>query len=169
MKTVLAALVGVSMLAVCGTASAENYASIGYSTVSVDATPSVDLGAVTGRLGWTSTTNPWLGLEGEVSIGVQDETIAGPPAVDVKLKSLVAGYVVARAPVGQGFEVFARAGYGSIKLEASSGGFGAAASDDGFIYGVGGQYNFGVNGVRGEYVKYGDDTDGYALSFVRKF
>lgn len=169
MKTVLAALAGISMLAVCGTASAEYYGSLGYSNISVDTTPSVDLGAVTGRVGWNSPTTPWLGVEGEVSVGVKDETFAGPPPVTLELKHLVAGYVVARVPVGETFEVFARAGYGTIKIEASSGGLGAAASDDGFIYGAGGQFNFGVNGVRAEYVKYGDDTDGYTVSFVRKF
>jgi hypothetical protein len=141
MKTVLAALAGISMLAVCGTASAEYYGSLGYSNISVDTTPSVDLGAVTGRVGWNSPTTPWLGVEGEVSVGVKDETIAGPPPVTLELKHLV----------------------------ASSGGLGAAASDDGFIYGAGGQFNFGVNGIRAEYVKYGDDTDGYTVSFVRKF
>lgn len=169
MKNVLAAIAGISMLAVCGSASAEYYGSIGYSNISIDTSPSLDLGAVTGRLGWNSSTMSWLGVEGEVSVGVKDDTFTGPPAVDLELKHLIAGYVVARAPVGEGFEVFARAGYGTIKIEASSGALGAAASDDGFIYGAGGQFNFGVNGIRAEYVKYGDDTDGYTVSFVRKF
>ena len=160
MKTLLAAAAGIALLAGATTASAENYASIGYSQVSADDTGfDVDVGAVTGRVG--VNVNPWFGVEGEASLGVKDD--AG-----VKLKHEIGVFAVARAPLGEGFTVLGRVGYADAKFEAGS----ASDSGGGVAYGVGAEYGFGVNGVRLDYTKYdfdGTDGDAIALSYVRKF
>lgn len=162
MKALLAAAAGIALLASASAASAEYYASAGYSQLSGD---DVDLGSVNGRLGYN--VNPWLGVEGEAALGVKDDTVSG---VKVELKHQLAAFAVARAPLGEGFEVFGRVGYASTKLEAA----GTSDSEDGLAYGVGAQYNFGLNGVRFDYTKFdfgsgNGDADSYGLSFVRKF
>ena len=73
MKTLLAAAAGIALLAGATSASAENYASIGYSKI--DFGPA-NLGAVTARVG--ATINPWFGVEGEASMGIQDESVTVP-------------------------------------------------------------------------------------------
>jgi hypothetical protein len=164
MKTLLAAAAGLALLAGASAASAESYASVGYSHIKADDSGvDVTLGGVTGRLG--VNLNPWFGVEGEVSVGVKDDTIAG---TDVKLKHEIGVFAVARAPLGEGFTVLGRVGYADSKFEVGS----SSDSGGGVAYGVGAQYDFGVNGVRADYTKYdfdGTDGDSFAISYVRKF
>lgn len=165
MKTLLAAAAGIALLAGASAASAESYASIGYSQLGAeDSGIDVDFGAVTARVG--TNFNPWFGVEGEVAMGVKDDTVAG---VDVELKHEIGVFAVARAPLGEGFSVLGRVGYADGKVEAG----GTSDSGGSVAYGVGAQYDFdGANGVRLDYTKYdfdGTDGDGWTLSYVRKF
>lgn len=169
MKTLLAAAAAVALLGAASAASAENYASIGYSQLSGD---DVDLGSVTGRLGMN--VNQWFGVEGEVSLGVKDDTVSGTPAVNVKLKDQAGLFAVGRWPVGEGFNVLARVGYATTKIKASSGSTSNSDNEDGVAYGVGAQYDMGANGVRLDYTKFdfgsgNGDADAWTLSYVRKF
>ena len=71
MKTLLAAAAGIALLAGASAASAESYASIGYSQLGAeDSGIDVDFGAVTARVG--TNFNPWFGVEGEAAMGVKD-------------------------------------------------------------------------------------------------
>lgn len=160
MKTLLAAAAGIALLAGASAASAESYASIGYSQVGAEDGPiDVDVGTVTARLG--ANINPWFGVEGEASIGVKDD--AG-----VELKHEIGVFAVARAPLGEGFSVLGRVGYADAKFDAGGG----SESGGGVAYGVGAEYGMGANGVRLDYTKYdfdGTDGDAWTLSYVRKF
>jgi hypothetical protein len=136
------------------------YGNIGYAGVSAD---DVNLGAIQGRIG--AQFNPYIGVEGEVAFGVKEDTVAG---VDVKLDNEYGIYGVAKLPVNEQFDVFARVGY--ARAEADIGG--TSGSDDGVAYGVGAQYTFdGKNGVRADYTKYDflGDADVWSVSYVRKF
>lgn len=172
MKKLLAAAAGLALLAGASAASAESYASIGYSKIDLE---DVDLGAVTARVG--TNINEWFGVEGELSVGVQDEsvTVTGPGAgtYAIEMKHSLAAFAVARAPLGEGFTVFARGGYHTSKYDATIPGFNASGSLDGVAYGVGAQYDFGgVNGIRGDFTRYDvedSDSDVYSISYVRKF
>jgi opacity protein-like surface antigen len=175
MKTLLAAAAGIALLAGASAASAENYASIGYSKIDLEG---IKLGAVNARLG--TNINPWFGVEGELAIGVDDdsETVpagdpdfpAGTYAVD--LKHQIAAFAVARAPLGEGFTVFGRVGYASSKAEFTSPTASVQAKGDGVAYGIGAQYQFGANAIRGDVTRYDveiGDADAYQISFVRMF
>lgn len=124
------------------------YGSLGAATFDGD-------GAVQARLG--TRLNTWFGVEGEVSAGVEDEGVDNQFGL----------FGVASAPVGENFELFARAGW--ARLDGNRG------EGDGFAYGAGAQWNLGSSGsdaIRGDYTRYetGDDTaDGFSISYVRKF
>jgi len=174
MNKLLATALAASLTAFAAPAFAQSLdGSIGYSKVDADG---VDLGAITGRLAWNF--NNVLGVEGEASIGVDDDTVtvAGVPPtnVDVELKHAAAIYGVAGVPVGENGRIFARVGYGTQKIEASVPGFAANGSDESFNYGAGAQYFFdGKNGIRGDYTKHdfdeGGDADVWSVSYVRRF
>jgi len=145
--------------------------SIGYTHFDGD---QGDLGAVTGRLGYRF--NPWVGIEGEASVGVKDEdvTIAG---VDGSLEHEydAAGYVVGTVPVSQNVELFGRIGYGTTSLKADVAGVDATADGESINYGAGANWFFdGQNGLRADWTRRdfrddGGEVDTYGLSFVRRF
>lgn len=154
-----AALLGIAAPAV---ASAETtwYGNLGYAGIDAD---SVNLGAIQGRLG--AQFNPYIAVEGEVAFGVKDDDISG---IKVKLNNEYGVYGVAKYPVNENFDVFARVGYARAEAKVA----GTSGSDDGVAYGVGAQYTFdGVNGVRADYTKYDflGDADVWSVSYVHKF
>ena len=171
MRVLFAAAAAVATLAataVAAPASAQGVVtgSIGYSAHDTD---DANLGGITGRLGWRQG---WFGVEGEVTGGVTDDTVAG---AKVKLDHSFAGYGVLNAPMTDNFDLFARVGYGQTKVEASSAGVSASGTENSFNYGVGAQYFLdGKNGVRGDYTREdfqhgGPDADVWSLSYVRRF
>jgi outer membrane immunogenic protein len=166
MKLLIAAAAAATALALAAPASAETYVNLGYSMLDDS---DVNLGAVTGRLGWKSMTP--FGIEGEASFGVNDDEIAG---VKVELNSQWAIYGTATAPVSDTVDLFARIGYGSTDLKASAGSLSANGSDESWNFGVGGQIFFsGDNGVRADYTRMdfdeGGDADVWTISYVRRF
>ena len=150
----------------------EGYGSLGYNYLhGSPGNYSVDLGALTGRVGVRYMR--YFGAEAEVSAGVVDQTIQG---VKVSLDSQYAGYVVGYLPLAPDADLFARVGYGNAKIKASIPGASATASGDTWAYGVGGQYFVTANdGVRAEYTRYASkdtsqaDVDSFTVSYVRKF
>lgn len=144
--------------------------SIGYSRVTTEGTDA-NLDALTARFG--ARFNPYLGAEGEASIGVNGEEVA--PGVDVELDHQFAVYGVAFAPVSENLDLFARLGYGQSELSVSGPGFGASEDGESWNYGVGAQYFFdGANGVRGDWTRHdfkddGGEADVFSVSYVRKF
>jgi len=179
MKSLIAAsTAAVALLAVAGTASAQEgvsyYGNVGYSFVDAN-DADVTLGALGAKLG--ARFNPYLGVEAEAAFGVDDDSVTtfGVP-VKVELKHTVAAYVIGFVPVSPNADLFARIGYGNSEIEASAGGVSAKADGSGVNIGVGGQYFFtGNDGVRVEYLKNSIDGDEgleaniWSLSYVRKF
>ena len=175
MKKLIATAAAVALMGVAAPAFAQNLdGSIGYSMVNAT---DVDLGALTARLSWTSSSI--FGVEGEAQFGISDDSItdAGPPpiTVDLGLEYAYAIYGTAGVPVGDNGRVFARLGYGSQSFEASSSGISVSESDQSFNYGVGAQFFLadGKNGVRVDYTVHdfndGGDADVWSIAYVRRF
>ncbi|RYY23723.1 MAG: porin family protein [Sphingomonadales bacterium] len=149
------------------------YGSLGYSAVETD---QADLGAVTARLGYKFL--PYVGVEGEASFGVKGEgydVSIGGSSGEIELKHDVAAYAVAFLPVGENFEVFARAGYGTTAIEASAGGVTARGDGESFNYGVGATAFFRNDGLRVDWTRRdftddnGGEADVWSVSYVRRF
>ena len=165
MRNILLASAALALLAAPAMAqtvsSPSYYGTLGYSQLQGD---DADLGAVTGRFGAKFT--PYLGAEAEVSFGVDHDTYSfGATDVKVKENYDVAAYGVATLPINPSFDLFARAGYGTTELKASSG----------WNYGVGGNYYIDAqNGVRADWTRRdftndGGEADVYSVSYVRRF
>lgn len=184
------------------------YANIGISQLSADIDLSdlsaqgtvIDLGQqdlkinmITGRLGYR--INDFLAIEGEAGFGLGgdnfqqavpvDVTGVGTVNVDTDVDLDVNSYagIFARGilPVGDQFELFARAGYGFAEAEASAVGTvallpgftaGASQSDsvNDFAYGFGAQYNINErHGVRFDYAGIGGDFSVISASYSINF
>jgi hypothetical protein len=173
-KTVIAA----SALALVGLPAAalaqdiqRGYATLGYSQVD---TEQATLGAVTARAGWKVL--PYVGVEGEASVGVEDETfevsIGGSGTIE--LKHDVAAYAVAFLPLGDHIEIFARAGYGSTSIESSVAAVTVMGDGESFNYGAGASVFYGANGLRADWTRKdftdnGGEADAWSVSYIRRF
>ena len=170
MKSFLTASAAIALLATAGPAASETEGKLGDTSVDGgDAT----LGAVTGRVGWRSG---YFGVEGEVSTGVKDDTTTtAGVTTDTDLDYQYAGYVTATAPVTPNLDIIGRVGYGQTKIETSTAGLATTDKADSVNYGVGAQYNWGMNGIRGDYTRHDyrdsgvDAADAWTVSYVRKF
>lgn len=175
MRNILLAAAAVSVIAAPAFAqtmqSPTYYGTLGYSQLDHS---DGDLGAITGRVG--AKFNPYLGVEGEASIGVKDDdfTFAG---VDGKIEHDydAAAYVVGTLPVTPNFELFARGGYGTTKIKTELAGFNGEVDGESWNYGAGANYYLdGQNGLRADWTRrdFRDDAgeaDVYSLSYVRRF
>ena len=171
MKSLLTASAALAVLAVAAPASAETYGNLGYTSVDGDG---ATVGAVTGRLGWKSKS--FFGLEGEVSTGVKDDSIStAGVTTNVDLKHQYAAYVTGTMPVSPNIDVIARVGYGQSKIENTTAGATVSDKLDSINYGVGAQYNWGLNGIRGDYTRHdfrgagNGEADAWSVGYVRKF
>ena len=148
------------------------YATLGYSQID---TEQATLGAVTGRAGWKFL--PYVGVEGEASIGVEDETFEvsiGGTGGAIELKHDVAAYAVAFLPLGDHIELFARAGYGSTSIEATTPAVTVVGDGESFNYGAGASVFYGANGVRADWTRKdfadnGGEADSWSVSYIRRF
>lgn len=169
MKTLLLTTVAATLAIAAPALAQDYYGGVSYSNISTDDIDA-DLGSVTGRLGAKFT--PHLGIEGEASFGVRDDSI-GP--IDVEPKYDAAVYGVVSAPISPNFELFARAGYGTTEIDVSGGGLTEEVSGESWNYGVGANYFFdGVNGVRADWTRKdfeddGGEADVWSLGYVRRF
>ncbi|MBL8556512.1 MAG: porin family protein [Phenylobacterium sp.] len=160
------------------TADSGVYGSAGYAIISPKGAPS-DLGAINLRGGYQF--NRYLGVEAEGALGVDDghfTTGTGATAVrgSYGLDWSIGAFGVARYPVSEQLDVFARAGvvHGEFKGKARSGATTVRVSDNDELFagGAGVQFNFDdKNGIRADYTRYeGDvDADVFGVSYVRKF
>ncbi len=104
-----------------------------------------------------------------------DSTRVATTNVKTNLEYTVAAYGVGFLPINEKFDLLARVGYGTTKLEAKAAGVKVSDRDESWNYGVGAQYSFdGLNGVRGDYTRHdfgngGNDADVWSVSYVRKF
>ena len=119
---------------------------------------SVDLGGLTGRVGYNFP--PYVGAEAEASLGVIDDD-------NVELDKEVGLFGVARWPLGERIDLFARAGVSHVDV--------TGGEDEGFAFGVGGNYWFTpVDGVRADITRHnvddaGGDVDAFSVSYARRF
>jgi hypothetical protein len=170
MKSLLTASAAIALLATAVPAAAETYGNLGYTSVDGGDTT---LGAVTGRVGWRAG---YFGVEGEVSTGVKDDSsTTANVTTDTDLDYQYAGYVTGTVPVTPNLDIIGRVGYGQTKIETSTAGVSSTDKTDSINYGVGAQYNWGMNGIRGDYTRHDyrdsgvDAADAWTVSYVRKF
>ncbi len=167
--TISAAALLAGAIAAPTIASAETYANLGYTWFNAD---NVDVGGVTGRLGYKFT--PHIGVEGEASFGVDDDkTMVGGVPVKVELNHQYGVYGVGFLPVSENLDLFGRVGYATIDAKGSAGPVSAGIDDDGVAFGGGAQYNFTPKfGVRAEYTRLEGQDEGanaWGLSGNLKF
>lgn len=124
------------------------------------------------RLGYNF--NQYIGVEVEGSVGIvgdDDEVFGIQTEVDTEWD--IGAYAVARYPLTERFDIFARAGYTNTRVEVSVENDSDSFSLDGFAVGGGAQYNWdGKNGIRLGYTfneADGADFNVIDLSYVRKF
>lgn len=137
-------------------ASAQLYGGVGYTVFQADTgAGDANLGTLMGRLGYKAS--PILGIEGEASFGVQDESfdVLGT-TVDVGIENQYGVFAVGMLPVPAIGDIFARAGYASITVDASASGIGSISEDgSGLAYGAGVMLNFiPFTKLRLDYTKY---------------
>lgn len=132
-------------------------------------TDGAKVGALTGR--GTYFFNQYLGVEGEASIGVNDDDV-GPATVE--LDHSLGAFGVLRAPVAERLELFGRLGYQTSEISADVPGFGGASADvDGLAYGVGGKFflteKFGIRADVGRFEGDGEEADVLSIGGVYRF
>lgn len=154
------------------------YATGGYTLLDPRGQGDATLGALTARIGYQ--INRYVGLEAEGGLGVDDghfATGAGARGV-YGLDYSVGAFGVARYPVTDRLDVFARAGVvhakftGKARIANAVARFGV--KDEWLAGGAGAQFNIDEqNAVRGEFTRYedndSDDVSAWSLAYVRKF
>lgn len=162
-----------AVLAVTAFASAPSFAQDAAGQVYINGgynhfqTKTADTGTVNGRIGYQITPN--FAVEGEGGFGVNDDKVNG---VTVKNRGTLGAFAVASAPVAERLSLIGRAGYVHQWGEAKTGAVKVKDDDGSFAVGVGGQYMLDdANGIRVDYTRYteGKGSNGYAVSYVRKF
>lgn len=154
-------------------ASAQIYGGAGYSVFTADVDgEDATVGGIIGRLGYK--TNPFFGVEGELAIGVQEDSfdVLGT-TVDVSLENSYGVYAVGWLPVPMIGDLFARVGYANLEVEASAGGLSASEDGSGIAYGAGAQISpFPFTKLRLEYTRYEPDdgeVDAFGVSALFQF
>lgn len=146
------------------------YGNIGWSNVGAESSD-LDFNALNARVG--ARFNPYVGAEGELGIGIGDESVA--PGTDAKLNYDAAAHLVGFVPITERFEILGRVGYGVTEIGVDGPGFTASEDGDSLNYGVGAQYFFDdANGVRADWTRRdfqddGGEADVWTLNYVRRF
>lgn len=180
MKTLIAAaLAATSLCALPSLASAQDVPESGfYGNVFVgsanvdDGTDEVNLIVAGARVGYEF--NRYIAVEGEGALGVDGDTITGPPDVDVDLEHAFAGYVVGQLPINDRVSLFARVGYGTQEISASLGGVSVDLGDESVNFGGGARVFFTPrDGVQLDYTHHdfqdGGDAGVFSIGYVRRF
>jgi hypothetical protein len=155
-------------------ASAQVYGGVGYTAFQADVNgENVTVGAVMGRVGYK--TNPFLGVEGEFSIGVQDDdfNVLGTQ-VSAGLDSEYGVFATGWLPIPLVGDLFGRVGYAHLSVDADAGGLGSFSQDgEGLAYGAGFQLSsIPFTKLRVEYTRYQPDegdVDSLSLSALLQF
>jgi outer membrane immunogenic protein len=169
------ALTAVAVTAQAQVPKPDAYGSLGYQKRDDSGIDAIQL-----RLG--GRFSPYFGVEGEVSKGVEPDTLnlptVPPGQFKTQLRGELAAYGVGYLPISPNLDVFARLGYGrswTKRTFALPPNLAVVKDDVGSVnYGVGAQYFVdGKNGVRFDYTRQDrkrertDDT--YAISYTRRF
>jgi len=169
-----------SLLALlAGTASAQYYGEIGYTSLDLD----VDVGptltsspdAVRGIFGYEF--NPNLAFEGMLAVGLSDDGVkvnGTSVNASAEVRHLFGFYVKPKYKFTPQFEVFGRAGFSKGKAKISGAGGSASESESGLSFGVGASYAINQTvSVNFDYMSYLDESDvsvdGFTLGLGYKF
>ena len=155
-------------------ASAQVYGGVGYTAFQADANgEDVTVGAVMGRVGVKN--NPFFGVEGEFSIGIQEDDfdVLGTQ-VSAGLDNEYGVFAVGWLPVPLVGDFFGRVGYAHMSVEADAGGLGSFSQDgEGLAYGGGFQFsNIPFTKLRLEYTRYepeDGEVDSLGVSALLQF
>jgi opacity protein-like surface antigen len=206
MKTILATTASTALLATGALAQQQGpgleetglYGGIAYSFLDLETDSDIgdNTNALTGRLGWQITPN--FALEGEASFGIddgsfdfdaeeedinfddnQDGDLDDALAVtgDIGLDYLIGAFGKYTYPISDEFDLFARAGYAFVEIDATAEiageEFGFGASESGFAFGVGGAYDVAeTQSIRLDYTRYefeDANIDGVTIAYELKF
>ena len=137
-------------------ASAQVYINVAYGDFSFN-NPDRSPGALTGRVGYD--VNRYFAVEGEGSFGIiKDNSI-------YELNSEFGAFVLGKLPLYEDkFHVYGRIGYTTIDE--------TDFEDDGFAFGIGGQYNWGKHGMRLDWTRHDHDAgevDSFSLGYAYTF
>lgn len=166
MKKTLIAAAAAAATFVAAPAMAQDidaYMNLGYSVIDAEG---ADLGAGTIRVG--ASVHQYFGVELEASIGLVND---GPAGGETEMDQSGAIYAVGHLPIGENFELMARAGWGRSAYSVAS----VRDTDNSWNYGVAGQYTWDENnGVRADWTRhdfedFNLEADVWTLSYVRKF
>ena len=166
MKKTLIAAAAAAVALVAGPAMAqdlESYMNLGYSAIDAEGS---DLGAGTIRVG--TTVYQYFGVELEASLGLVND---GPVGAEIEMDKAAAVYAVGHLPIGENFEVMARAGWGRAAYAVGP----FDVTDSSLNYGVAAQFTWDQNnGVRADWTRHDFEdisleADVWSLSYVRKF
>lgn len=174
-RTLLATAAGLGVAAIAApAASAQIYGGAGYTVFQADVNgEDVNVGALMGRVGFK--TSPFLGVEGEFSIGVQDDDIdVLGQTVSAGLDSEYGVFAVGWLPIPLVGDLFGRVGYANLSVEADAPGLGSVSEDgSGLAYGAGVQLSaIPFAKVRVEYTRYEPDDgeiDSLGVSALLQF
>lgn len=162
----------IATTALFGFASAAQAQDTGaYAAVSVDAL-NFDAYALSGRIGYNFSE--YFGVEGQAGFGIIDdkETFQGIEA-KAGIDNFFAGFITARVPAGEQFELIGRVGYYSAEQSGSAAGISIAADADGIAAGLGAIFWLNEkSGIRAEYTYLdgdGGNSDLFSLGYQFKF
>lgn len=119
------------------------YGELGYTAlnIKVDAVNAdIDVGALRAVGGWN--VHPYVAIEAMLGTGVREDNSIGSLGFKTKLNSMAGLYVKPKYDFGNGFEVFGRLGYSTIKTKLSGGGSSAKTEDSDVSFGIGANYSF---------------------------
>lgn len=178
MKNFILPILASAVITAVPTASAAGlYGDVGYVFLSADTDgASVDLGAIEGHVGYAF--NDTFAIEGELGLGVADETYSGGGlSVTVSENYNVGIFGVANLPVTEKLDLFARAGWVQTELEAKASfagtSFTESEAEDGFAFGVGAKFAFTDKiYLRADYTRYDIsdfEADGFMIGVGMKF
>jgi len=152
-KFTVAAIAALFVAPVAMPASAQMYINVAYSNY--DLRNGANPKALTGRLGFDFGNI--FAVEGEGAFGIIEDS-------GVELQTEFAGFALAKLPLGENFHAFGRIGYSFVDSTLTE--------DDGFAYGIGGQYNFGKSGLRLDWTRHDydeDDVDAWSIAYAYTF
>jgi len=166
-RTVLAA--SAALLAVAASAQAQDVTlSAGWERADFDG---IELDTVAFRGDYFFNEN--FGIEGQLNIGIGDETVdLGFTTTDVSLDYGVGAFGVYRYAASENFNILGRLGYIHAELEAEAAGITVTADDGAFAAGIAAEWYLDANnGVRFDYsyADYDDAVNFYGISYVRRF
>jgi hypothetical protein len=172
-KYLVAVVAGLAAIAAgAPAASAQIYGGVGYTAFQVEQPGGDDayIGTALARAGYKF--NPFLGVEGELAVGLVDGEVDIAPGVtaDVGVDNEYGVFATAWLPIPLLPEVFVRGGYANMTIESDVPG--GDFDGGGFAYGGGLQFSFLIAKLRAEYTRYEIDEgelDSFGLSALLQF